>query len=59
MNFNNEANVADIFGIEKHSKKVLTEDEQAAFSDWNWVADDQNLPAPSQTPSNGKGKKRR
>eukprot|EP01128_Nolandella_sp_AFSM9_P007860 TRINITY_DN4448_c0_g1_i1.p1 TRINITY_DN4448_c0_g1~~TRINITY_DN4448_c0_g1_i1.p1 ORF type:complete len:434 (+),score=97.02 TRINITY_DN4448_c0_g1_i1:162-1304(+) len=58
VNFNNEANVEDIFGMDKHSKKALTEEEQALYSDWNWVAEDQELPPEEQWKSTKKKKKK-
>lgn len=75
MNFNNEANVEDIFGMEKHSKKIvrllslsllfhshpaqLTKEEQAQYEDWDWVAEDQELPPlPESKKGSKKGKKK-
>jgi len=41
--------------MEKHSKHILTPEEQSNFADWDWVAPDQELPT---EPLPGKGKKK-
>ena len=44
VNFTNDANVEDIFGMDKHSKHLLTPEEEDNFKEWDWVAEDQELP---------------
>jgi len=56
VNCANDANVEDIFGMDKHSKRTLTSEDQSHFANWDWVAADQEVPKGST--GSGKTKKK-
>jgi len=49
VNFKPDANVEEVFGLSKPKENLnvpLTDEQQLAFKDWDWIAIDQELPEP-------------
>jgi len=49
VNFKPDANVEEVFGLSKPKESLntpLTEEQQKSFQEWNWTAEDQELPPP-------------
>eukprot|EP01126_Amoeba_proteus_P065517 TRINITY_DN932_c2_g1_i2.p1 TRINITY_DN932_c2_g1~~TRINITY_DN932_c2_g1_i2.p1 ORF type:complete len:476 (+),score=104.10 TRINITY_DN932_c2_g1_i2:57-1484(+) len=44
VNFKVDANIEEVFGINKVKEVPITDEQQEAFVDWNWESPDQNLP---------------